>query len=128
MKVDIMTMCDSAQEYNGKLVIVGTFNSLFAKEFPVTHSELAFVARVIFGENEKGIHNMEVSIKKNDEDVYIMPVTKMSADTSSTDGDAIIHIILRGNNTVIPAAGIYKVLLKVDDDVFESDLRAVLKK
>ena len=29
---------------------------------------------------------------------------------------------------MIPAVGIYKVLLKVDDDVFESDLRAVLKK
>ena len=34
MIVDIFTLCDSAKEYQGKLVIVGTFNTISAIQFP----------------------------------------------------------------------------------------------
>lgn len=122
MKVDIFTLCDSAQEYNGKLVIVGTFNSIGAKQFPVVHPEFALVARVVFDENEKGIHDVKFCIKKN-ESVFIMPETTMRVDTSSTQWkDALTNIIVKGNNIVIPEAGEYKVILKIEDHVWESDL------
>ena len=60
MKVDIFTLCDSAQEYGGKLIIIGTFNSIYGKEFPTLHPEFALVARVVFGEDEKGVHNIDL--------------------------------------------------------------------
>lgn len=126
MKVDIFTLCDSAQEYSGKLIIVGTFNSIYAKEFPTLHPEFALVARVVFGEDEKGVHNIDFFIKKNDEEVYIMPPGQMTADTTDTKGkDAIINVVVKGNNIPIPSAGIYVVTLKVDDKVWESDLHVV---
>lgn len=126
MKVDIFTLCDSAQEYSGKLIIVGTFNSIYAKDFPTFHPEFALVARVVFGEDEKGIHYIDFSIKKDGEDVYIMPPGQMTADTTNTKGkDAIINVVLKGNNIPIPSDGTYVVTLKVDDKVWESDLHVV---
>lgn len=126
MKVDIFTLCDSAQEYNGKLIIIGTFNSIYAKEFPTLQPEFALVARVIFGENERGIHNIEFSIKKNDEDAYIMPMGQMTADTADTKSkDAVINVVVKGNNIPIPSAGTYIVTLKVDNQVWESDLNVI---
>ena len=126
MKVDIFTLCDSAQEYGGKLIIIGTFNSIYAKEFPTLHPEFALVARVVFSEDEKGVHNIDFSIKKNGEEVYIMPLGQMTADTTSTKGkDAIINVVVKGNNIPIPSAGTYVVTLKVDDKVWESDLHVV---
>lgn len=126
MKVDIFTLCDNAQEYSGKLIIIGTFNSIYAKEFPTLHSEFALVARVMFGEDEKGIHNIDFSIKKDGEDVYIMPPGQMTADTTNTKGkDAVINVVVKGNNIPIPSAGTYIVTLKVDDKVWESDLHVV---
>ena len=54
MKVDIFTLCDSAQEYNnGKLVIVGTFNSIYAKNFPTDYPEFALVARIMFSQSKR---------------------------------------------------------------------------
>ncbi|MCL1615052.1 hypothetical protein M3090_01325 [Bacteroides sp. ET71] len=126
MKVDIFTLCDSAQEYGGKLIIVGTFNSIYAKEFPTLHPEFALVARVVFSENEKGVHKIDFSVKKNDENVYIMPPGQMTADTTNTKGkDAIINVVVKGNNIPIPSDGTYVVTLKVDDKVWESDLHVV---
>lgn len=126
MKVDIFTLCDSAQEYGGKLIIVGTFNSIYAKEFPTLHPEFALVARVVFGEDEKGVHNIDFSIKKNGEEVYIMPPGQMTADTTNTKGkDAIINVVVKGNNIPIQSEGTYIVTLKVDDKVWVSDLHVV---
>lgn len=126
MKVDIFTLCDSAQEYGGKLIIIGTFNSIYGKEFPTLHPEFALVARVVFGEDEKGVHNIDFSIKKNGEEVYIMPPGQMTADTTNTKGkDAIINVVVKGNNIPIPSEGTYVVTLKVDDKVWESDLHVV---
>ena len=126
MKVDIFTLCDSAQEYGGKLIIVGTFNSIYAKEFPTLHPEFALVARVVFSENEKDVHKIDFSVKKNDENVYSMPPGQMTADTTNTKGkDAIINVVVKGNNIPIPSDGTYVVTLKVDDKVWESDLHVV---
>lgn len=126
MEVDIFTLCDSAQEYSGKLIIIGTFNSIYAKEFPTLHPEFALVARVVFGEDEKGIHNIDFSIKKDNEDVYIMLPGQMTADTTNTKGkDAVINVVVKGNNIPIPSAGTYIVTLKVDDQVWKSELHVV---
>lgn len=126
MKVDIFTLCDSAQEYSGKLIIIGTFNRIYAKEFPTLHPEFALVARVVFGEDEKGVHNINFSIKKDDEDVYIMLPGQITADTTNTKGnDVVSNLVVKGNNISIPSAGTYVVTLKVDDKIWESNLHVV---
>lgn len=123
MKIDIFTLCDSAQEYNGKLVIIGTFNNISAPQFPALHPGFSLVARIIFDETEKGIHQINFSIKKNDADIYIMPPEQMTADTTETQGkDATINIVAKGDDIVIPAAGSYTVSLKVDGKTWESEL------
>ena len=126
MKVDIFTLCDNAQEYGGKLIIIGTFNSIYANKFPTLHPEFALVARVVFDESEKGIHNIEFDIKKEDEDVYILPHGETTADTTKTKGkDSIINVVVKGNNIPIKSAGTYVVTLKVDDKIWKSNLHVV---
>ncbi len=123
MNVDIFTLCDNAQEYNGKLVIIGTFNRIYAKSFPTLHPEFALVARVIFNEKERGIHHIDYFIKKNDEEVYIMPPGQMIADTRNAKGkDTAVNVVVKGCNIPIPSLGTYIVSLKVDDKVWVSDL------
>lgn len=124
MKVDIFTLCDSAQEYNnGKLVIVGTFNSIYAKNFPADYPEFALVARIMFSETEKGVHNIKFSIKKENEDVFILPVGEMTADNTDSKGkETTVNIVVKGNNIPIASPGIYIVTLDVDGIVWKSDL------
>ena len=55
-----------------------------------------------------------------------MPPGQMTADTTNTKGkDAVINVVVKGNNIPIPSAGTYIVTLKVDDKVWESDLHVV---
>lgn len=83
MIVDIFTLCDSAKEYQGKLVIVGTFNTISAIQFPATHPELAIVARIVMGNQEKGKHTLKISIKKENEDAYLVNPFNMDIDNSN---------------------------------------------
>lgn len=129
MKIDIFTLCDTAQEYNGKLMIIGTFNYIYAEKFPTIHSELALVARITFNEKEKGIHKIEICIKKNDNDTFLMPLRNMTIDTTTMkEKEAGLNIIIKGNNIAIPEAGIYTATIKVDGNIFESTLNIVQQK
>lgn len=122
MKIDIFTLCDSAQEYGGKLVIVGTFNTISASSFPVVHPELAVVARICFLSSEGGIHNMEISIKSEDGKKVLLPPVKASVDNSKQKEGSLMNILVKGNNINLETPGLYKAFLTVDDQVFDTDL------
>lgn len=123
MFIDIFTLCESAQEYSGKLVIVGTFNQIVADKFPFAYPELAIVARIGFNKEEKGIHDLELSMKKNDEEIYLINPTQMNADNSKAEEDyTFLNLIFKGNNVTIPSPGTYKVTLKIDNQIKESEL------
>lgn len=129
MYVDIFTLCESAQEYGGKLVIVGTFNRIIADKFPFAYPELAIVARIGFTKEEKGMHHLELSMKKDGEEVYLMNPAKMDADNSKTEDEhTFINLIFKGNNIAIPSPGTYKVILKIDGQVKESELYVEARK
>ena len=34
MEIEIFTLCDYAQDMKGKLVLVGTFDTIFPKQYP----------------------------------------------------------------------------------------------
>lgn len=123
MKTDIFTLCDSAQEYGGKLVIVGAYNNINANKFPFNQS-LSLVARIIFDEAEKqGEHNMEFYVKKKDEDVYLLKDGKLNINIANFgEHNSAVNLIIKTANVLIPSAGSYIVYLKVDDQVFQSDL------
>lgn len=123
MTVDIFTLCDSAKEYQGKLVIVGTFNTIVANQFPTIYPELAIVARAIMKQEEKGEHNLEVSVKKDNEDVYIINPFKLNVNNSDLEAEiGNVNLIFNANNISIPSEGKYIVTLKIGDTVKESTL------
>lgn len=123
MQVNIFTLCDNAQEYNGKMVIVGTFNQISATKFPSIHAEFAIVASIGFDENEKKEYDIEIGIKKSDSELFLMNPVKMKASNADTQGEyTYINLIVKGNNVEIKEPGKYIVYLKVDSEVRETVL------
>lgn len=125
MKVDILTLCDSVQEYNGRLIIVGTFNKIASNNFPLVIPEFAVVARVVLDDVDKAKQNYTISIKKidDDRDVYIMPVTEIKADNSNLKGDgSLMNIFMKGRDVSIQEPGVYRVMLQCDDYCVHTDL------
>lgn len=60
MIVQIATLCDSAADYNGKLCLMGAFDTLCAREFPVVHPQCSLALRFTFDHSEAGRHGFSV--------------------------------------------------------------------
>ncbi len=62
----LVTLCDSAADYQGKLCILGAFDTLCAQQFPVLHPQCSLAVRLLFDHEDAGRH--ELSIQMRDED------------------------------------------------------------
>ena len=66
MEVEIFALCDAATDYGGKLNLLGTFDSIWAKQFPATHPHCSVALRVRFERIEEGDHRVRISIVDED--------------------------------------------------------------
>jgi hypothetical protein len=63
METEIFTLCDFAQDTNGKMTIVGTFDRINnIKSFPYTHPACAVASRLRFSEKEMGEHKFRLRL------------------------------------------------------------------
>ena len=66
MDIQIATLCDFAADYNGKLVISGTFDTLAARALPVVHPACALALRMCFTPEDIGKHKLSINIINED--------------------------------------------------------------
>lgn len=62
METEIFTLADFAQDNNSKLTIVGTFDAIQAKQFPVSHPSCVIACRLRFGASETGHHDFKLRL------------------------------------------------------------------
>ena len=60
MEVLTAVLCDSAANYNGRLCILGTFDTIWFAKFPATHPHCALAMRFLFRDEDIGEHRFEV--------------------------------------------------------------------
>ena len=66
MEIEIFALCDAATDYSGKLNLLGTFDSIQAKQFPATHPFCSVALRVRFERIEEGNHRVRINIIDED--------------------------------------------------------------
>ncbi len=59
-------LCDSAADYQGKLCVLGAFDSIYAGRFPAVHPHCALAIRLLFRPEEEGQHEMRISLIDSD--------------------------------------------------------------
>lgn len=117
-QVNIITLCDYAQEYNGRLMIVGAFNSLVINKFPYVYQDLALVVR--FAPSSPGEHRVEFSIKEINGRFTLMEKQSFKINTSANLRNPYANLIIKGSYVTIPEAGDYKVIFKIDEQEFST--------
>jgi hypothetical protein len=48
MTIQVAVLCDAATDYNGKLNLLGTFDTIYAPEMPMQHPQCAVAVRIAF--------------------------------------------------------------------------------
>lgn len=63
MQLLLATLCDSAADYQGKLCILGAFDTLCAQEFPVVHPQCSLAVRMLFYPEDTGRHQLSIQLE-----------------------------------------------------------------
>lgn len=115
MEVDLAVIADAANvSQEGKLNILGVFDTIWAREFPFRHGAMVFVVRVTASFSEEGSHQMEVRL--NDADgVQLFKAEGPLQVTGGAPGRPVRpHLIMGLSGITFRAPGDYSFEVMVD--------------
>ncbi|HUF62315.1 MAG TPA: hypothetical protein VMN36_09595 [Verrucomicrobiales bacterium] len=80
MELLIATLCDSASDYQGKLSLLGAFDTICAARMPVVHPQCSLALRLCFRPEDEGKHSFRFHFIDDDgrpvmEDFSARPIT-----------------------------------------------------
>ncbi|MFA6506149.1 MAG: hypothetical protein WCT14_08630 [Treponemataceae bacterium] len=115
MKIELFTLCDFAQENAGKLTVVGTFDTIVAREFPCVHPLLSIVVRLRHDLWEFGRHRFRVETRDLDGVSATAPVEGSLEVRGVGNATAVSHIIFNVANAHFKTSGVVSWTLYFDD-------------
>lgn len=120
MDIQIATLCDYAADYNGKMVINGTFDTLAAPSMPVVHPQCCLALRLCITPEDAGHHKFSVNIINADGmsiDEKMPIVADMPIELPETVPFMTRNLILNLQGLRFPEDGIYSIDICVDDEL-----------
>jgi len=81
MKIQMAVLCDAATDYNGKLNILGTFDTIFTPQMPAFHPQCSIALRLVFSKIEEGQHKLKINFV-NEDGKFVMPSIELPVDVA----------------------------------------------
>lgn len=122
MDLQVATLCDFAAEYQGKMVVSGTFDALGAKQEPIVHPSCALAMRFCFTPEDNGSHELGITIINEDGEALDdkMPIKgEMPVNVPSELAFVSKHLIINFQGLRFPKAGVYSVDITVDGELVQ---------
>lgn len=115
MEVEVFVLCDAATDERGKLNILGTFDSIGAREVPLTHPQCAIATRIRFERVERADHTIKVTIADEDGTLIIRPMeAKMRVSFPDEQPSYPYNLILNLHRMKFERFGEFTIDLAVD--------------
>jgi hypothetical protein len=119
-------ICDYATtDKNGKMIIIGIFEKMTPRAFPYTHPSFFYIVSVKLEDAERGEHLFSVEILDNN-DVKVSTINgAFSVKKDQPYGD--YNFMLNFNNITFKDPSLYKIILKVENNVLATDYINAIK-
>ena len=115
MEVEIFTLCDAAADYQGRLSILGVFDTIFTVNLPALHPHCAVALRIRFSKIEEGKHSLALHIVDNDGKMIIPPLNgEFGIQLAENDRHGAINLVLNLQGLSFNLYGEYAVNLAID--------------
>ena len=115
MNIEAFLLCDAATDSFGKLNVLGAFDTIRAKEFPVAHSQCSVALRLRMSRIETGSHKLTIHIVDEDGNFIVPPLDgNFNVGVGSPDQTTPVNIILNLQSLKIEHAGEYAINLAID--------------
>ena len=115
MTIQLAVLCDAATDYQGKLNILGTFDTIFAQHFPAAHPQCSVALRIAFTKMEEGNHTLKIDFVDEDGQ-SIMQSLNMPVEVV-LPGDATFlsrNVVLNIQQLKFATAGLYAIEIAVN--------------
>jgi len=113
VQLEILTFCDAAAEYGGRLNLLGAADTIIAVETPVRYPHCALVARLRAARIEEGDHAVRLMIIDADGQP-LLNVDGRIAIRFAGGMSAAVNLIINAQNLEFREAGEYAIELAVD--------------
>lgn len=128
MEIEIFTLSDFAQDNNSKLTIVGTFDSINAKKFPIVHPSCMVSSRLRFAAKEAGTHIFKLRLIDSTGKEIIPPIEgNINVGMPQNGQVATINVVINFSQLEFQKAGRYSFELYIDNE-WKSGLPLFLNK
>jgi hypothetical protein len=61
MNIQVAVLCDAATDDNGKLNLLGAFDTIYTQQLPATHPQCSIALRVTFSHEDEGGHLLRLN-------------------------------------------------------------------
>ena len=120
IKIELFTFCDFAQENNGKLTIIGTFDTIISRNFPCVHPQLAVVIRLRFDLWEFGTHSFKIETRDLEGGMSLETINGNIEVKEVGNASAVSHLVFSISNLHFKNPGITNFVLFIDDKEIDS--------
>ena len=121
MNIQVAVLCDAATEENGKLSLLGAFDTIYAPQMPAVHPQCAVALRLTFLAGDEG-HRKLGLIFVNADGHNIMPPIEMPVAVDLPDDAHFLtrNFIVNIQQLKFDEAGLYSVDIRFDDQSHSS--------
>ena len=116
MTIQIAVLCDAATDYNGKLNLLGTFDTIITSALPAIHPQCSVALRISFNRIEEGSHKVKMNFVDEDGRL-VMPSIDMPVDVA-IPGDAnflVRNFIINVQQLKFDQPGQYSIDIAIDN-------------
>ncbi len=115
MEIEVFALCDAAVDYQGRLSILGIFDSIFAANIPAVHPQCSVALRLRFSRIEEGKHKLSLHIVDTDGRLIIPQLDgEFAIQLQEPDRQGSVNLVLNLQGLSFTTYGEYAVNLAID--------------
>ena len=116
MNVQVAILCDAATDDNGKLNLLGAFDTIYAQQLPAIHPQCAVALRVTFAASDEGQHKLALNFI-NADGRPVMPAMQIPVAVALPEDVYFVtrNFIVNIQQLRFTEAGLYSVDIRLDD-------------
>jgi hypothetical protein len=116
MNIQVAVLCDAATDDNGKLNLLGAFDTIYAPQMPAVHPQCAVALRLTFVPGDEGTRKLTLNFI-NADGHSIMPGVELPVPVTLPDDAHFLtrNFIVNIQQLKFDEPGLYSVDVRLDD-------------
>jgi len=121
MNIQVAVLCDAATEDNGKLNLLGAFDTIYTPQMPAIHPQCAVALRATFQPGDEGTRKLSLNFINADGRPILQPIDLPVQVTLPDDAHFLTrNFIVNIQQLKFEEPGMYSVDVRLDEETMAS--------